>query len=62
METAETRPRGALSKAVSTLWKKWPDQPLADHMENRLLRRVKLGISDPEVEQDRIERIRRTRR
>ncbi|SDH82258.1 hypothetical protein SAMN05192558_105211 [Actinokineospora alba] len=58
-EAAESRLQATQPKGVSTLWKKWPDQALADHVENRLLRRVRRGMSDPAVEQARIERIRR---
>lgn len=60
-EAAETRLLAVQPKGVSTLWQKYPDQPLADHVEACLLRRAERGMSDPTVEQARIERIRASR-
>jgi hypothetical protein len=42
-------------------WRKYRDAPLADVVENRLRRRIRLGMDDPSTAEARIERV-RTRR
>jgi hypothetical protein len=47
------------SKWYTVRWRKWRDAPLADIVENRLLRRARLGMADPSLVEGRVSRIRR---
>lgn len=42
-------------------WRKYRDAPLADIVENRLRRRIRLGMEDPSTAEARIERVRQRR-
>jgi hypothetical protein len=61
-EDAEVALATKKSKWYTVRWRKWRDAPLADIIENRLLRRARAGMDDPSVVQARIDRIRRRRR
>lgn len=56
LKLAATRPRQSPQQ-----WRKWPDQPLGDHIESRLRRRVQQGIDKAVGAEDRLQRIHRRR-
>jgi hypothetical protein len=60
-EEAERILAAKKSKWFTVRWRKWRDAPLADTVENRLLRRARAGMDDPALVQARIDRIRRRR-
>ena len=46
----------------SDRWRKWSDTPLGEYVENRLRRRLQLGVDDPVTARARIERVRKRRK
>lgn len=62
VEQAETKLLAKKSMWLTKRWRKYRDAPLADIIENRLRRRVRLGMDDPAMAEARIERIRRRRK
>ena len=60
-ETAESRLSVKRPRRRSQRWRKLPGRPLGHFVENRLLRRIQLGIDDPARAEQRIERVRRRR-
>lgn len=61
-EAAEQQLLSKPSTWVSRGWRKAPDQPLGEHVEERLRRRVRLGIDEATTGQNRIDRVRQLRR
>jgi hypothetical protein len=61
VDKAEDRLIAKPSKRMSWRWRKWPDRSLGEHVEDRLLRRIRLGIDDPVGARARIERVRHRR-
>ncbi len=60
-EQVEVKLLAKKSMWLTKRWRKYRDAPLAEIVENRLRRRVQLGINDPGTAEARIERIRRRR-
>jgi hypothetical protein len=54
-EAAEIRIQAKRPKT----WEKHPDQPLAEHVISRLVRRVKLGIDSEASAADKVKRLKR---
>ncbi|WP_203932344.1 hypothetical protein [Virgisporangium ochraceum] len=61
-ESAEVTLLATTSRWISWGWRKSGDAPLADVVEYKLRRRVRLGMADEAATQARIERIRRRTR
>lgn len=61
VEQAEAKLLAKRSMWMTKRWRKYRDAPLADIVENRLRRRIRLGIDDPGTAVARIERVRRRR-
>lgn len=61
VEHAEAKLLARKSMWMTKGWRKYPDAPLADVLEDRLRRRVRLGMDDPGTAEARIGRIRRRR-
>src|SRR5690349_15957895 len=59
IEHVEVKLLAKKSMWLTKRWRKYRDAPLADVVEDRLLRRIRLGMDDPGTAQARIERIRR---
>jgi hypothetical protein len=60
-ERAEAKLLAKKSMWMTKRWRKFRDAPLAEVVEYRLRRRVRLGISEPAAAQARIQRIRQRR-
>src|SRR5262245_40830952 len=58
VEQAEAKLLAKKSMWLTKRWRKYRDAPLADIIENRLRRRVRLGMEDPSTAEARIERVR----
>jgi hypothetical protein len=54
IDVAATRPRSRRQR-----WQKVPDKPLGEVVEERIRRRVRMGIDDPQSADEKIGRIRR---
>lgn len=61
VEQAEAKLLAKKSMWMTKRWRKYRDAPLVDIVENRLRRRVRLGIDDPGTTGARIDRLRRRR-
>lgn len=61
VEQAEAKLLAKRSMWMTKRWRKYRDAPLADIVENRLRRRIRLGIDDPGTAVAHIERVRRRR-
>jgi hypothetical protein len=61
VEQAEAKLLAKKSMWMTKRWRKYRDAPLADIVENRLRRRVRLGMEDPSTAEARIERVHRRR-
>ncbi|MFD0579537.1 hypothetical protein [Dactylosporangium darangshiense] len=60
-EQAEAKLLAKKSMWMTKRWRKFRDAPLAEVVEYRLRRRVRLGIDEPAAAQARIQRIRQRR-
>jgi hypothetical protein len=58
VEQAETKLLAKKSMWMTKRWRKYRDAPLADIVENRLRRRVRLGMQELRTTEARIERVR----
>jgi hypothetical protein len=58
VEQAETKLLAKKSMWMTKRWRKYRDAPLADIVENRLRRRVRLGMQELRTAEARIERVR----
>ena len=61
VERAEAKLLAKRSMWMTKRWCKYRDAPLADIVENRLRRRIRLGMEDPSTAEARIERVRQRR-
>ena len=61
VEQAEAKLLAKKSMWLTKRWRKYRDAPLANIIENRLRRRVRLGMEDPDTAEARIERVRQRR-
>ena len=62
IEQVETKLLAKKSMWMTKRWRKYRDAPLADIVEDHLLRRVRLGMADSATAQARVERLRQRMR